>query len=527
MPLLKVYNRSIVDERTYPSALARSIHFSVSADGGCFEPLNYHYGILYPKAQISPEDTILERGVVSPRLIREDGQIYFFGEYVDSRGEALCPEQAYLWSTKDFLTYRDLGLVPRSKLPFDPALAGDTLTVTLPEHQALLARFSKLRFSHIQMPKEAYPGELDALQAKVVYTDGSFDWKPVRWKISEDGSSATGEILQNQYPYPSACGWADPVIYPYEGKWYFLATNDNTGDVGLYLRKADTVEGLFAPDNQPSLILPYDEERDFIQTFWAPEFHRIGGELYILLAIGGRQWAPHSHMMKLKKGEDPCLQSSWEEPVRVAKADGSDLAPGKITLDMTHFQIDGNHYLCWSQRRFNPDSGSMLYIARTNRDRPWVLQTEPVLLSRPLYGWENQSGTVNNEGPFPLFVGDKLYLTYSGGAAGGYSYVAGFLELEKGKDPLNPENWTKSVCPESSSVMFRDREGPAHNSYFVGDDQKTYFVCHAQRPGEDNHRNTSITRLQINALGRPVLALEPEEDLPQDRRYVTIRLKKT
>ena len=51
MPLLKVYNREIVDARTYPSALARGVHFAVSICGGGCEPLNYNYGILYPKAR--------------------------------------------------------------------------------------------------------------------------------------------------------------------------------------------------------------------------------------------------------------------------------------------------------------------------------------------------------------------------------------------------------------------------------------------------------------------------------------------
>ncbi len=524
MPKLKVYEREIVDERTYPSALAQSIHFAVSLEGAGYEPLNYNYGVLYPKAEISPEDTILERGARQPRVIRRGEYVYFLAEFADSRGNLLAPEKIYLWKTADFKEYFDLGLASKGDLPFDLREAGDTLDITLPELQCLLQRFGKLRFSHILLPETVSRGELGRLEAQVVYSDGSVDKKPVRWSVAPGSDRAEGEVLQQKYSYPSACGWADPVIYKYEGAWYYLATNDNTGDVGLYIRRAETVEGLFAPDNEPCLILPYDEKRDFVQTFWAPEFHEIGGELYILLAIGGRQWSPHSHMMKLKKGEDLRKEGSWEEPVRVVRSDGSDLAPGRITLDMTCFSIGKKYYLCWSQRRFDPDSGSMLYIAETEEKTPWVLKTEPVLLSRPLYGWENQSGTVNNEGPYPLFVGDKLYLTYSGGAAGGYSYVVGFLELEPGLDPLDPKNWRKSVCPECSSVMFSDREGPAHNSFFTGDDGKTYFACHAQRPGDDNHRNTSITRLHINADGRPVLGLEPEEDLPREAGKVSVRL---
>ncbi len=48
------------------------------------------------------------------------------------------------------------------------------------------------------------------------------------------------------------------------------------------------------------------------------------------------------------------------------------------------------------------DTGSMLYIARVNEEEPWKLTGDPVLLSRPLYGWENLEGTINNEGPYAL-----------------------------------------------------------------------------------------------------------------------------
>ncbi len=524
MAYLKVYTREIVDARTYPSALAHSVHFAVSIDGGAFEPLNFNYGILYPKAEISAEDTILERGGVSPMTVRYGGAVYFIASYADADSSILYPGKVYVWRTEDFSEFEDLGLEDIDALPFDISLASDTLTITVPELTVLLKRFSPLKFSHVNLPESVPPSRLNDVTAEVVYTDGSTDEKPVKWTIDADGRYAHGQIIQQEYTYPSACGWADPVVFSFRGAWYFLATNDNTGNVGLYIRRADTVAGLFADSNEPSLILPYNEEKGFIQTFWAPEFHEIGGGHYILLAIGGKQWAPHSYMMKLKNNGDLLSDDSWEEPARVVRSDGSELAPGMITLDMTHFTLGGKHYLCWSQRRFGPDSGSMLAIAETDEATPWILKSEPVLISRPLYGWENQSGTVNNEGPYALFVGERLYLTYSGGAAGGYSYVVGFLELEPGSDPLIASNWRKSVCPESSSFMFSDREGPAHNSFFIGDDGKTYFVCHAQRPGEDSKRNTSITRMHINASGRPTLILEPHEDLPPSASRVMIKL---
>ena len=73
------------------------------------------------------------------------------------------------------------------------------------------------------------------------------------------------------------------------------------------------------------------------------------------------------------------------------------------------------------------DTGSMLYIATVNEEDPSRLTSEPVLLSRPLFGWENVNGTINNEGPYTFVKEDTIYLTYSGGAANSYTYVLGLF----------------------------------------------------------------------------------------------------
>ena len=69
---------------------------------------------------------------------------------------------------------------------------------------------------------------------------------------------------------------------------------------------------------------------------------------------------------------------------------------------MTVIKAGGHTYAVWSYRNgFNDsfDTGSMLYIAALNEDRPWMLASEPRLLSRPTLSWENTEGTINNEGP--------------------------------------------------------------------------------------------------------------------------------
>ena len=77
----------------------------------------------------------------------------------------------------------------------------------------------------------------------------------------------------------------------------------------------------------------------------------IGGDVYILFAVGGETGGPQCHMMKLKKGGNILNPEDWEDPVRVKKMDGSYLTEEGITLDMTHFEVNGISYLVWSYRK--------------------------------------------------------------------------------------------------------------------------------------------------------------------------------
>ena len=145
-----------------------------------------------------------------------------------------------------------------------------------------------------------------------------------------------------------AAGYADPVITRWKGKYYFVATNDNVNDIGIFVRKGDTVPDLFAKGFTEYLILDRDEPRGLIQTFWAPEFHVIGGQLYILFAVSGEQWGPQCHVMKLKEGGEITDPDSWTDPIRAVKKDGTYLAETGITLNMNYFEA--NRSYIWSER---------------------------------------------------------------------------------------------------------------------------------------------------------------------------------
>ena len=56
------------------------------------------------------------------------------------------------------------------------------------------------------------------------------------------GHDADGAM---KFSFPLASGWADPQIFAWDGKYYFIATNDNNNNIGIFVRESDTVKGLF------------------------------------------------------------------------------------------------------------------------------------------------------------------------------------------------------------------------------------------------------------------------------------------
>lgn len=518
----------------YPGALAQSVHIAVSMDGKEYEALNRNYGMLYPKAEISEDNTLLERGALNPVAAAMGGKYAVFADYVDAQGEPLTQDKVLLWTTEDFIDFEEKGLVAREEYAEYLESAENVLAIDAQLLQGIRDAWMPLKGVKALCPKEVTVAgleEVSALKTVIQYSDGSMHEKKVKWKLdeaeklSENRYKVNGEVLQRVYPFPLAEGFADPVVFMWKGSWYFISTNDNTNAVGLFVRKADSVEGLFAPDIEIKCILDYDEEKNLIQTFWAPEFHEIGGELYILFAVGGKQWSPQCHIMKLKEAGDIMNPSDWEAPVRVQHQDGRYLEEQGITLDMTHLRVRGQDYYVWSARYGigTPlDSGSMLYIASIDENEPWKLTSEPVLLSRPLYGWENQSGTINNEGPYPLILEDKVYIAFSGGSAGDYSYVVGYLMIDAGENLLDASVWKKTCAPVLSAYCFEDRMGTGHNSFYRDEDGNIMIAYHGERPGEANHRCTAIHRVHLNKNGFPVLGMSPDCDLPEELKTVSV-----
>ncbi|MCC3372027.1 family 43 glycosylhydrolase [Cohnella sp. REN36] len=409
------------------------------------------------------------------------------------------------------------GIVPRNAISVTPEVA-----------ERLVRKLTVPTNIRNEVPERVVAqseAELNAIRAIAVYSDGTKAEKPVDWRATEIDWNRpgtyriAGRIRQDRFPFPVAPHRADPCIAKWNGKFYFIATNDADGNRSLSIREADTIPELIAAEETPILNTEmYDHLKSFL---WAPELHAIGGELYLFHAGSTGEFIHiQSHVMKLKKGGNPVAASDWEAPVRVVRRDGSPLFEAGITLDMTVIQWKERVYAVWAQRQLVPDDlGSWIYIAETNPGEPWKLRTDPVLLSRPEYGWANNR-TFVDEGPFALITDRKIFLTIAGALVDA-TYCVGLLSADPEADLLDPANWIKRNYPLLTSRSVPGEYGPGHNSYVTDDDGVIWNVYHA-RTGIDEPRCSGLRRVHFAADGEPVLDLTEGRDVAPERAEVSM-----
>lgn len=550
MSIIRVFTKKTVEGR-YPMSLANSIHFAYSDDGQQFVELNHGYGILFAEAVVRGDNTLEGHGLIKPGIRRRNQDYLVTALLADAEGKPVQPEVMVAFATRDFVHFESQrALRDGEELPGgeenregEKHCGGKAFcdSMELPDilSEGIRERWLPLQAREVRFPQGirlSRAEEIKNVKARVVYSDGSSHEKRVDWDMESltrkgaDAYEIRGRLQAVQTGFPLATGFADPVIFRWEGAWYFVATNDNLNDIGIYVRRSDTVKGLFAEDVEQRCVLDYHREKGLCQTFWAPEFHVIGGRLYLLFAVSGQEWGPQCHMMRLREGGSVLEPADWEEPVRVLRAGGEPLYEKGITLDMTFFTGGRKSYLCWSARYgigTPGDTGSMLYIAEADEARPWRLASEPVLLSRPLFGWENVSGTINNEGPYALKIGDTLYLAYSGGDACGATYAVGYLRASLDADLLEPDSWTKEPAPALASGYVDGIQGPGHNSFFRDEEGDIMIAYHAQERERFFNRCCAFHRVHLSKSGFPLLDVAGSRDVPEELADVSLRFELT
>lgn len=445
---------------------------------------------------------------------------YYKNSIIDIKSltSASTPEKAEAFSLNAVSSDIE-GIVPRNVLPISKEIA-----------HRLICKLTAPTNIKIEVPSSVNvksEDDLNAVKVTAIYSDGTTALKTVDWNTKEidwdkvGTYKLTGNVHQDHYEFPITINRADPCIAKWNGKYYFIATNDADREHTLYMREADNIPDLVTAEE--ALILDSDTYDDIKALLWAPEFHIIEGDLYIFhAATTGEFFNEESHVMKLKKGGNPMCAADWSRPHRVIKKDGTYLCEaGKtISLDMTVFKWMGEYYACWSQREFLPvDLGAWLYIAKIDKKEPWKLTSDPVILSKPEYGWANNH-TFVDEGPFALIKDEKLFLTFSSAAVDA-TYVVGLLTADKDTDLLNPDSWIKGNYPLLTSRSVLGQYGTGHNSYVTDDNGDVWNVYHG-RPGIDAPRSSGIRRVHFDIDGYPVLDLTEDKDLNQE--LVTISM---
>lgn len=437
-----------------------------------------------------------------------DGNFYKNAADITNPGNISSPQKAEAFSMKHIVSDIE-GIAERNVITVSREIA----------HRLICKLLVPVNIK-IEVPKEinaSSDNDLTKVMAAAVYSDGTTAVKRIDWDTSlvnwkKAGSySIHGRVHQEHYEFPIAIHRADPCIGKWKGKYYFIATNDADGNHSLYIREADTIPGLV--NAKETLILDTTMYEHLGNLLWAPEFHIIGDDLYIFHAgTPGEFIKEQSHVMKLKKDGNPLNAADWEMPIRVMKKDGSYLYDeAGITLDMTSFECNGSLYVIWAQRQFSPiDLGSWLYIAKADKEEPWRLISDPVLLSMPDYGWANNH-TFVDEGPYALFTDKKVFVTFSSALVDS-TYSVGLLSADPEADLLDPDSWTKENYPLLTSRSVPGEYGPGHNAYVTDDDGNVWNTYHA-RPGIDQPRCSGLRRVHFDIDGYPVLDLTEDKDL--------------
>ncbi len=548
MAYLLSYTRLPIDNILYDPRLAYSMHLALSEDGKTYHALNHNSGVLFVKATENEDGSVTPWSLIHPVMFAMEEGYGVLAQRIGSEGDEDLESagKRLFFTTKDFLEYKEEGFVTEeeaeamlagvAKLPVPKAeeldILGAVPSNVLEIRSSVADRLRKKLITPVNCGVE-FTAQVEAsstedlykYKANSLFTDGTKVERKVDWDLStvdfaKPGTyTIKGRIHQEHFEFPVAFNRADPCVGKWNGKYYFIATNDADNNHTLYIREADTLTGLV--DAEEILLLDSTTYEGIGGLLWAPELHEVDGKWYIFhAATPGEFFWEESHVMALREGGNPSRREDWSAPKRVVKADGSDIceAGKEITLDMTVFDWEGEYYAIWSQRQFLPkDLGAWLYIAKINPKEPWKLASEPVVLLKPDYGWSNNH-TFVVEGPFALPKEDILYITFSG-AAVDTSYVVGLLSIPKGKDLLEPKNWKQGNYPILTARSVEGEYGTGHNAY-VTDEEGTVWNTYHARPGVEGVRSSGIRRVHFDIDGEPMLDVTEELDLLEEYAWV-------
>ncbi|MGN0447529.1 MAG: family 43 glycosylhydrolase [Acutalibacteraceae bacterium] len=282
-----------------------------------------------------------------------------------------------------------------------------------------------------------------------------------------------------EYQNPFILERADPYITKgSDGFYYFTASypafhDENHGYDRIVLRRSKTVSGL--SEAEEKTIWLAHRQGIMSKHIWAPEIHEIGGKWYVYFAAGDSEnkWNIRPYVL-VCDGKNP-YDDTWTEFGMVQRTNYDEISFRSFSLDMTHFEHKGKHYLIWAQI----EGDSSLFMAETTESEPWKLISKPILLSKPEYDWEKIRFRVN-EGPSVTKLDSKVFVFFSASGTGA-EYCMSYLYADENAELMDASSWTKLKTPFIQTSDLKNEVGPGHNS-FVYDEQGNLLLVYHARP---------------------------------------------
>ena len=261
-------------------------------------------------------------------------------------------------------------------------------------------------------------------------------------------------IVHNQNHNPR-----DPSIIFHNNKYYHCFSSGNQ----VLMCCVDKLEDLDKAEVIP--VFTADKE-EYAHEIWAPEIHIIDDKCYIYVAMDDGE--NYHHRMYV-------LENNSNNPLDEYKMHGQiGDKTNKWAIDGTIVQYHGQLYMVWSGWEGDINIAQNLYIAKMSD--PFTISSERRLISSPDEEFERGSchgleSPYINEGPFPFYDNDDLYILYSGSGSWDIYYCIIALKLD-GKDPMK-DPWIKAKEPflQSNDIC----KGPGHCSVIQGKDKNLIF----------------------------------------------------
>ena len=437
------------------------------------------------------------------------------------------------------------------------SLDTSSLGVTATEYERVTAKLGRVASTGVRAFDDL---ALDAgatfelpATATVDYSSGSTATMPVEWDAADLAAVDTskpgeylvdGTVQRREFADPLIERRADPDVTIGDDGWYYFTASypmttagDPEGYDRVILRRAQTIDALAtAPE-----VTIWDEATDpaLNRYIWAPELTKIGDDWYILFTAArtGGVWDIRPAMLKFTgdsfSGEAALDPANWTSLGSVKAATGDPIAFTNFSLDMTHFESGGKHYVIWAEK---PSGGSTLRMAEIDPANPAQLISQSILLSSPQFAWEKNAGDSIDEGPAVIEHDGKLYVAFSAGTVDD-KYCIGLLTADVGANLMDAASWTKSGYPLLTTDDVPGQFGPGHNSFTVDEYGNPVIVYHSRTVGDtsntgeatdgglyDPRRHTRAALVAWDLDGAPVFNQTEQERLSDEQASVQLRV---